>query len=111
LIESEIEQLLQDNSPDEVIREYKITPPALSKNGARNVVQRLCNEADVESDGEPLKLHGARRGLGHELYQKGHAELAQSALRHSSIDVTHESYSDIQASDTADKVGDVLTSE
>jgi integrase len=111
LIESEIEQLLQDNSPDEVIREYKITPPALSKNGARNVVQRLCNEADVEIDGEPLKLHGARRGLGHELYQKGHAELAQSALRHSSIDVTHESYSDIQASETADKVGDVLNSE
>jgi len=95
---------------DRALREHSVVPPALSKNGARSIVERLCGEAGVDVDGEPLKLHGARRGLGHELYRKGHAELAQSALRHSSIDVTHEAYSDIQASETADRVGDVLDS-
>lgn len=71
-------------------------------------MQRLCEEADLEIDGEYLKPHGGRRGLGHELYSKGHAELAQTALRHSSIETTHEAYSDIQAKETAKKVDEIL---
>jgi integrase len=106
-----IERLLDEAPVDTVIQEHSLVPPSLSKNGARSILTRLCDAADLEIDGEPLKLHGARRGLGHELYRKGHAELAQSALRHTSIEVTHDSYSDIQASETATKVGDVLDSE
>ena len=68
----------------------------------------LYEDASLEIDGEYLKPHGGRRGLGHELYSKGHAELAQTALRHSSIETTHESYSDIQATETAKRVDDVL---
>lgn len=35
-------------------------------------------------------------------------ELAQSALWHASIETTHESYSDIQAAETAQQVDDLL---
>jgi len=106
--EEHVETLLEEHTVMEVVREYELVPSGLSKSGARNLVQNLCDEAGIEIDGEPLKLHGARRGLGHELYKEGHAELAQSALRHSSIEVTHESYSNIRASETAEQVGDVL---
>lgn len=109
--DADVESMLDDSDVSDIIREYELTPPALSKNGARSIVETLCEEAGIEIDGEPLKLHGARRGLGHELYREGYAELAQSALRHSSIEVTHDSYSDIQASETAEKVGDVLDGE
>jgi integrase len=104
----EIERLLDETGVDEVLRDNDLVPPSISKNGARSVMQRLCERADLDIDGEYLKPHGARRGLGHQLYADGHAELAQSALRHASIATTHESYSDIQAANTADRVDDVL---
>ncbi len=63
--------------------------------------------ADVQVDGEYLKPHGARRGLGDVLYRES-AELAQSALRHRSIRTTHDAYSHIDAGETAEEVGSVL---
>lgn len=104
----EIDRILEEHSIDEVLRQYDVVPPSITTNGARNVMQRLCETADIAVDGDYLKPHGARRGLGHELYAKGHAELAQAALRHASIETTHESYSDIQAADTARRVDDIL---
>ncbi|WP_339106284.1 hypothetical protein [Haloterrigena salinisoli] len=59
-------------------------------------------------NGEYLKPHGARRGIGHELYKKGHAEVAQKSLRRTSMDVTDESYQDIQASEMAQAVDEIL---
>lgn len=104
----EIDHILEEHSIDEIFRQYDVVPPSITTNGARNVMQRLCETADIAVDGDYLKPHGARRGLGHELYAKGHAELAQAALRHASIETTHESYSDIQAADTARQVDDIL---
>ncbi|WP_114579511.1 tyrosine-type recombinase/integrase [Saliphagus sp. LR7] len=106
--EDEIEEILDRNDVETVLRDRNVVPPALSTNGARNLMQRLCEGAEIDVDGDYLKPHGARRGLGHELYASGHAELAQSALRHASIETTHESYSDIQAADTAQQVDDLL---
>jgi integrase len=100
--------LLEEADVDEIIREHDVIVPSISAAGARNLMQRLCDEAGLEIDGEYLKPHGGRRGLGHELYSKGHAELAQTALRHSSIETTHEAYSDIQAKETAKRVDEVL---
>lgn len=74
------------------IRESGSTPPALSTTGARGALKRLCEISDYEFD-EPLKPHGARRGLGDLLYQE-QAELAQEALRHKTIETTHQSYSE-----------------
>lgn len=81
--------------------------PLISTAGARNLMQRLCEAAGLEINGEYLKPHGRRRGLSHELYAKGHAELAQNALRHSSIETTHEAYSNIQAQETTEEVDEV----
>ncbi|WP_254544914.1 tyrosine-type recombinase/integrase [Halomarina pelagica] len=106
--DDEIETILERSDIETVLREHEIIPPALSTNGARNLMKRLCDDADLDVDGDYLKPHGARRGLGHELYASGHAELAQSALRHASIETTHESYSDIQAAETAKQVDDLL---
>jgi site-specific recombinase XerD len=106
--DDEIEAILERNDIDLVFREHDVVPPTLSTNGARNLMKRLCEDADLDVDGDYLKPHGARRGLGHELYSSGHAELAQSALRHASIETTHESYSDIQAAETAEQVDDLL---
>lgn len=71
-------------------------------------MQHLCEAAGLDIDGEYLKPHGGRRGLGHELYAKGYAELAQTAPRHASIETTHEAYSDIQAQETAERVDEIL---
>ena len=101
-------ELLEETDVDELIREHEIRVPSISTAGARNLMQRLCEEAGLDIDGEYLKPHGGRRGLGHELYLNGHAELAQAALRHSSIETTHEAYSDIQAKETATRVDEVL---
>lgn len=102
------EKQLAEAGIDDVIHEHAIIVPSISTAGARNLMQRLCEEADLDIDGEYLKPHGGRRGLGHELYSKGHAELAQTALRHSSIETTHEAYADIQATETAKRVDEVL---
>ncbi|SFT03004.1 tyrosine-type recombinase/integrase [Halostagnicola kamekurae] len=93
---------------DDVLRTAEIPPPALTKAGGRSVMKRLTKEAGIDfEDGSYLKPHGARRALGAELYKKGHSELAQSALRHKSIETTHESYSDIQAKDVAEGIDEV----
>lgn len=101
---------LEDTEVNELIYEHEIEVSSISTAGARNLMQRLCEDAELDIDGEYLKPHGGRRGLGHELYSKGHAELAQTALRHSSIETTHEAYSDIQAKETATRVDEVLDS-
>ena len=75
----------------EALRKNGITPPALSKNGARSLMKRLCGAAELDINGEYLKPHGGRRGLGSDLYAQD-AELAQELLRHESIETTHESY-------------------
>jgi RNA-splicing ligase RtcB len=55
--------------------------------GGRNVMQRLCEDAGLDIDGEYLKLHSGRRGLGHQIYEES-AELPQEALHHQSVETT-----------------------
>jgi len=63
--------------------------------------------AGALEDGEPLSLHGARRGLGETLYRQSPVA-AQEQLRHKSIETTKESYSHIEASKQADVVSELL---
>lgn len=106
--ESAIETLLDEQPTKEILREYDISPPAITVRGARMLMERLCERADIDVEGGYLKPHGARRGLGDLLYRES-AELAQSALRHESIRTTHDAYSHIDASETAEAVSDVLS--
>ncbi|WP_187291507.1 tyrosine-type recombinase/integrase [Haloterrigena turkmenica] len=96
---------------DALLRKKEVPPPALTKNGGRRVMKTLCNEANIEIDGEYLKPHGGRRRLGHELYASGKPEYAQQALRHQSIETTHEAYSDIKNEDVANVIDDVVGSD
>jgi integrase len=94
---------------DNLLREHEIALPSISKEGARRVMKRLTDEANIElEDGhEYLKPHGARRGLGAELYALGESEKAQQVLRHKSIETTHEAYSDLKTKDLAKSIDEI----
>lgn len=106
--EARTDEVLTEASIDEALRTQEVPPPSISKNGARRLMQRLCEAAEIDIDGEYLKPHGGRRGLGHKLYASGEAVTAQKALRHQSIKTTHDSYQDLQPSQVAEQVADVL---
>jgi integrase len=105
--EAEIEETVGSDDIDDVLREYEIVPPSLSTSGGRRILRVLSEESGITEDGEPLKPHGARRGLGDTLYRES-SELAQAALRHKSIETTHSAYSHIKASETSEDVGRIL---
>jgi integrase len=72
-------------------------------------MKRLTDEANIELDNEHeyLKPHGARRGLGAELYALGESEKAQQVLRHKSIETTHDAYSDLKTKDLAHSIDEI----
>ncbi|WP_435362369.1 tyrosine-type recombinase/integrase [Haloarchaeobius sp. DFWS5] len=105
--EDDIAATFEESTSMELLREHELAPPALSKNGARSLMQRLCEEASIEIDGEYLKPHGGRRGLGSELYAVD-AELAQETLRHESIETTHESYRKQSVAERKKRLEDIL---
>ena len=91
----------------DLLRDHELVPPALSTNGARSVLQEFSAESGITVDGEHLKPHGARRGLGDELYDTS-AELAQEVLRHQSVETTHASYRDEDMGRLRDAAEDAL---
>lgn len=107
LEEEEAAALIRDQSADHVFREYDITPPALTIGGARGIVKRLCEDADIEIDEEYLRLHGARRGIGDEVYREDPV-LAQELLRHRDLTTTKKSYSYISAKEVGDKASEIV---
>ena len=103
----EIETALDESMSMAVLRDHGIAPPALSKSGARSLMKRLCDAADLDIDGEYLKPHGGRRGLGSDLYAQD-AELAQELLRHESIETTHESYREQNVAERRERLEQAL---
>lgn len=103
----EREDILDPASLWEVSYEYGVAPPSLSTNGGRSLMQRLCADAGIDVDGEYLKPHGARRQLGDEIYEVNPAK-AQDTLRHQNIGVTHDSYREKQAAETAKSIEDIV---
>ncbi|MEA5389449.1 site-specific integrase [Haloarculaceae archaeon H-GB11] len=104
--ETEIADALAEGTQT-AISTHEVVPPALTKNGGRNLMRRLCASADVDIDGEYLKPHGGRRGLGSQLYERD-AELAQETLRHRSIETTHDAYRQKQAERRRERLDDIL---
>jgi len=94
---------------DRLHREHEVPPPSISKEGVRRLLKRFTDEAGIEPDGEYdyLTLHGARRALGRDLYTGRMSEKAQEALRHNSIETTHEAYADVKMKDVSDSIDDV----
>ncbi|ELY54675.1 Site-specific recombinase XerD-like protein [Natronococcus amylolyticus DSM 10524] len=58
--EAAIDTLLADSTATELARERSIAPPAITTEGARSVLKRLCREAGLEVDGDSLTPRGAR---------------------------------------------------
>ena len=65
--DDDIEALLDDATATELAREYAIAPPAITTEGARTILKRLCESADVTVDGDYLKPGGARQAGGEEV--------------------------------------------
>jgi integrase len=94
---------LNDDDVMTVLRETGTAPPSISTTAVRTILKDLCEKGDidVEGDFEYLKPHGARRGLGKQLYKDSAFEYAQKALRHSDPETTSEMYADIEAGEVA----------
>jgi integrase len=88
----------------ELLADYNIEPQALTTHGARTVLKRLTDEADIELDDKHgyLAPHGARRGVGEVLVRAyGHAEAAR--YLDNSEEIVREHYSHIEAGELADR--------
>ena len=110
--DTEIQQTIEEHDWLKLYRDYEFVPPALTTNGGRTVMRRVCEEAEISLDGEHdyLTPHGGRRGAGDVLYREDPV-LAQIALRHRSIETTKDSYSYIEAGETATRAGDIFDAD
>ena len=108
----EIEEAINEHDWLALYRTYEVVPPALTTNGGRTVIRRVCEEAEITLDGKHdyLTPHGGRRGAGDVLYREDPV-LAQTALRHRSIETTKDSYSYIEAGETASQAGNVFEAD
>ena len=72
-------------------------------------MHRVCEEVNISLDGDHdyLTSHGGRRGAGDILYREDPV-LAQTALRHRSIETTRDSYFYIEAGETATRAGEIF---
>jgi len=100
-----------DQSYLDCYREIDRAPNALTTNGGRSVLKRLCSEADLDVDGGYLKPHGARRGVGEMMYRQRGAAAAQRTLRHADPRTTSEMYAHIEAEELAEEVADVFEND
>lgn len=97
--------------PVELHREHGAVPPSLSTNGARSVLKRLCDDAGLEIDGEYLKPHGARRGVGEAIFREKGAAAAQRILRHADPRTTSQMYAHIETEELAEEATEVFDQE
>lgn len=80
--------------------------PSITTQAARDILTDLCEWSDYEFN-EDLKPHGARRGLGRELYREAPA-LTQEVLRHKSIETTKESYAEEETKRVREDANEIL---
>ena len=110
--EETVEEILKNHSIEKVLRDYQITPPAITTTGARSVMKRLCEAVDIDVLTPPkgpgyLQLHGARRGIGDTFYRMDRGT-AQDLLRHQSLETTKDHYSHIDATEGAKRASEML---
>jgi integrase len=110
--DTEVQEAIEEHDWLALYRTHEFVPPALTTNGGRTVMRRVCEAAEITLDGEHdyLTPHGGRRGAGDVLYREDPV-LAQTALRHRSIETTKDSYSYIEAGETASRAGDVFDAD
>lgn len=90
-------------------RQHGVSPPPLSANGSRSVLKQLCDDAEINVDGDYLKPHGARRGVG--IYCEHGAAAAQRVLRHADPRITSQMCAHIEASELAEEIAEIFENE
>ncbi len=90
----EIETLLSESTARDLARERSIAPPAITTEGARSVLKRLCRAADVDVDGDYLTPRGVRADTDTDQYRR-EATSSKPALR-ASVDEQSIVVSDAQ---------------
>ncbi|NGM71214.1 recombinase XerD [Natronolimnobius sp. AArcel1] len=91
--DDEIEALLEEHTATELARERAIAPPAITTEGARSVLKRLCSDAGLEVDGDYLTPRGVRSDRvtdDHRRESSGSKPMLRAALTERSIAVRHE---------------------
>ena len=90
----------------ELLREYELVPPSIRTDGARRIMRRLCEDADLELDDRHgyLAPHGGRRGAG-EVMVRQRGFTAAARLLDNSEEMVRKSYSHIEARDLAMEAG------
>lgn len=76
----EIESLLSESTARELSRDRSIAPPAITTEGARSVLKRLCDEAGLDVDGDYLTPRGVRADPDGEGFRR-EATSSKPALR------------------------------
>ena len=84
-----IESLHEDATATELARERSIAPPAITTEGARSVLRRLCEGAGIDVDGDYLTPRGVRRDRSGASYRQestaSKPTLRASVLEHSIV--------------------------
>lgn len=83
--EDEIDALFDDATATQLARERSIAPPAITTEGARSVLKRLCADADVDVDGDYLTPRGVRLADDGDRYRR-EATSSKPALRASVLE-------------------------
>lgn len=104
----QIEGILGETDVLEVLRNYEISPPALTTEGGRRILRDLSEETSLYEDGDHLKPHGARRGVGQAYFMQAGHESAQRVLRHKDPTVTSQQYSHIEISELRETGEEIL---
>ncbi|MEF8825357.1 MAG: site-specific integrase [Halapricum sp.] len=107
-LDADVDALVEDlGSIDAVLREYDVAPPALTTDGARSVLKRLTEAAEIDVGEGYLQPHGARRGMIGEVYKRDRGE-AQDLGRHKSMETTRGAYSYLDAEEQRERLDDLV---
>ena len=105
--EDEIESLLERTTASQLARERSIAPPAITTEGARSVLKRLCAAADVDVDGDYLTPRVVRadpaEGDRRDATTPGPAPGASTAILERSTAVPETETSPVVADATAER--------
>ena len=105
-VEEHVDGISGHTAVFETLREYGLTPPSITTDGARRTMRRLCEDAGLALDDRHgyLAPHGGRRGVG-EVMVRQRGFTAAARLLDNSEAIVRERYSHIEARDLAADAG------
>ncbi|ELY50430.1 tyrosine-type recombinase/integrase [Natronolimnohabitans innermongolicus] len=108
-VESFVDELTGHREVFAALREHELVPSSINTDGARRIMRRLCEGAEIELHDRHgyLAPHGGRRGAG-EVMVRRRGFTAAARLLDNSEEVVRQSYSHIEAKEMASDAGDAF---